>query len=134
MYRRRSVVQIWHPTFAETHMWGKRPATMLAIYTGKCFALEVNLREVQNRGISGPKRWKCVQQLPRGNVEILTRCTKTLTIVAKDILRTKKTSDLQTPATTDTTVSPQTSKKIPQTRKVLFCQTFTLNHKTKIAK
>ena len=39
------MVQIWHPTSDETHMWGKRPAAMLAIYTGKCFALEVNLRE-----------------------------------------------------------------------------------------
>ena len=32
---RRSVVQIQHPTSAETHMWGKRLAAMLAIYTGK---------------------------------------------------------------------------------------------------
>ena len=30
---------------AETGMWGKQPADMLAIYTGRGVALEVNLRE-----------------------------------------------------------------------------------------
>ena len=76
------MVQIWHPTSAETLMWGKQPAAMLAIYTGRGVAPEVNLREcishmppqssnkaeptlalkpeeispeVRNRGISGPK-------------------------------------------------------------------------------
>ena len=71
------MVQIWHPTSAETHMWGKQPAAMLAIYTGRGVTPEVNLREgisrpppqssnkaeptletspeVPNRGISGPK-------------------------------------------------------------------------------
>ena len=34
-----------HPTPAETCMWGKRPAAMLAIYTGKSVTPEVNLRE-----------------------------------------------------------------------------------------
>ena len=72
------MVQIWHPTSAETSMWRKRLAAMLAIYTGKDVEPEVNLRERishtplqssnkaeptlalkprgdQNRGISGPK-------------------------------------------------------------------------------
>ena len=39
------MVQIWHPTSAETHMWGKRLAAMLAIYTGRGVTPEVNLRE-----------------------------------------------------------------------------------------
>ena len=39
------VVQIRHPTSAETHMWGKQPAAMLAIYTGSGVTPEVNLRE-----------------------------------------------------------------------------------------
>ena len=73
------MVQIQHPTSAETRMWGKRLAAMLVIYTSRGVAPEVNLREciscmppqswnkaahsgfesktqeVQNRGISGPK-------------------------------------------------------------------------------
>ena len=71
------MVQIRYPTSAETCMWGKRPAAMLAIYTGRGVAPDVNLRErisrmppqssnkaeptlalspeVRNRGISGPK-------------------------------------------------------------------------------
>ena len=39
------MVQIQHPTSAETHMWGKRLAAMLAIYTGRGVSPEVNLRE-----------------------------------------------------------------------------------------
>ena len=39
------MVQILHPTSAETSMWGKQPAAMLAIYTGRGVAPEVNLRE-----------------------------------------------------------------------------------------
>ena len=39
------MVQIWHSTSAETHMWGKQPAAMLAIYTCRGVAPEVNLRE-----------------------------------------------------------------------------------------
>ena len=34
-----------HPTSAETHMWGRRLAAMLALYTDKGVAPEVNLRE-----------------------------------------------------------------------------------------
>ena len=34
-----------HPTSAETCMWGRRLAAMLALYTGKGVAPEVNLRE-----------------------------------------------------------------------------------------
>ena len=34
-----------HPTSAEIHMWGRRLAAMLALYTGKGVAPEVNLRE-----------------------------------------------------------------------------------------
>ena len=29
------MVQIWHPTSAETRIWGKRLAAMLAIYTDR---------------------------------------------------------------------------------------------------
>ena len=39
------VVQIRHPPSAETHMWGKWLAAILAIYTGRGVAPEVNLRE-----------------------------------------------------------------------------------------
>ena len=39
------MVQIWHPTSAETRMWGKRPAAMLAIYTSRGVTPEVNIRE-----------------------------------------------------------------------------------------
>ena len=39
------MVQIWHPTSAETHMWEKRLAAMLTIYTGRGVAPEVNLGE-----------------------------------------------------------------------------------------
>ena len=39
------MVQIWHPISAETRIWGKHPATMLAIYTSRGVAPEVNLRE-----------------------------------------------------------------------------------------
>ena len=39
------MVQIRHPTSAETRMWGKQLAAMLAIYTGRGVAPEVNLRE-----------------------------------------------------------------------------------------
>ena len=34
-----------HPISAETHMWGRRLAAMLALYTSKCVVPEVNLRE-----------------------------------------------------------------------------------------
>ena len=34
-----------HPTSAETCMWGRQLAAMLALYTGKAVAQEVNLRE-----------------------------------------------------------------------------------------
>ena len=36
---------MWHPTSAETRMWGKPLAAMLAIYTSRGVAPEVNLRE-----------------------------------------------------------------------------------------
>ena len=39
------MVQIQHPTSAETRMWGKQLAAMLAIYTSRGVAPEVNLRE-----------------------------------------------------------------------------------------
>ena len=39
------MVQIWHPTSAETCMWGKQLAAMLAIYTGRSVTPEVNLRQ-----------------------------------------------------------------------------------------
>ena len=39
------MVQIQHPTSAETGMWGKRLAAMLAIYTSRGVTPEVNLRE-----------------------------------------------------------------------------------------
>ena len=39
------MVQIQHPTSAETRMWGKQPAAILAIYTGRGVTPEVNLRE-----------------------------------------------------------------------------------------
>ena len=39
------MVQITPPTSAETRMWGRQLAAMLAIYTGKGVAPEVNLRE-----------------------------------------------------------------------------------------
>ena len=83
------MVQIQHPTSAETRMWGKRPAAMLAIYTGTGVAPEVNLRERISRtplqslnkaeptlalkprgditrspkqGYQWPQKWTCVQQ------------------------------------------------------------------------
>ena len=34
-----------HTTSAEKLMWGRRLAAMLALYTGKCVAPQVNLRE-----------------------------------------------------------------------------------------
>ena len=39
------MVQIRHPTSAETCMWGKQLAAMLAIYTDRGVTPEVNLRE-----------------------------------------------------------------------------------------
>ena len=86
---RRSVVQIWHPTSAETRMWGKRLAAMLAIYTGRGVTPEVNLWEhiscmspqssnkaeptlalkprgdvtrSPKQGYQWPQKWTCVQQ------------------------------------------------------------------------
>ena len=80
-----------HPTSAETRMWGRRLAAMLALYTGKCVAPEVNLRERRSisctppqssnkaeptlalkprgditrspkQGYQWPHKWTCVQQ------------------------------------------------------------------------
>ena len=83
------MVQIWHPTSAETRMWGKRLAAMLAIYTGRGVTPEVNLREhishmplqssnkaeptlalkprgdvtrSPKQGYQWPQKWTCVQQ------------------------------------------------------------------------
>ena len=83
------MVQIRHPTSAETHMWGKRPAAMLAIYTSRGVKSEVNLREriscmplqrsnkaeptlalkprghvtrSLKQGYQWPQKWTCVQQ------------------------------------------------------------------------
>ena len=83
------MAQIWHPTSAETRMWGKRSADMLAIYTSRGVAPEVNLRECISRtppkssnkakptlalkprgddtgslkqGYQWPQKWTCVQQ------------------------------------------------------------------------
>ena len=39
------MVQIWHPTSAETRMWRKQLAAMLAIYTSRGVTPEVNLGE-----------------------------------------------------------------------------------------
>ena len=74
---------------AETRMWGKQPAAMLAIYTSSGVAPEVNLREHISRtplqssnkteptlalkprgditrspkqGYQWPQKWTCVQQ------------------------------------------------------------------------
>ena len=85
---RRSVVQIQHPTSPETCMWGKQPAAMLAIYTSRGVAPEVNLREHMSctppqslnkaeptlalkpigdvtrslkQGYQWPQKWTCVQ-------------------------------------------------------------------------
>ena len=78
-----------HPTSAETHMWGRRLAAMLALYTGKGVVPEVNLRECilrtplpsankaeptlalkprgdvtrsPKQGYQWPHKWTCVQQ------------------------------------------------------------------------
>ena len=83
------MVQIWHPTSAETYMWGKPLAAMLAIYTSRGVTQEVNLREhisctppqssnkaeptlaLKPRGdvtrspkqeYQWPQKWACVQQ------------------------------------------------------------------------
>ena len=39
------MVKIWHPTSAETCMWRKQLAAMLAIYKSRGVAPEVNLRK-----------------------------------------------------------------------------------------
>ena len=79
----------WRPTSAETHMWGRRLAAMLAVYTGSGVTPEVNLRERISRmppqssnkaeptlalkprgditrspkqGYQWPHKWTCVQQ------------------------------------------------------------------------
>ena len=81
--------QIQHPTSAETCMWGKQMAAMLAVYTGSGVAPEVNLKERISRtppqgsnkaeptlalkprgdvnrspkqGYQWPQKWTCVQQ------------------------------------------------------------------------
>ena len=78
-----------HPTSAETHMWGRKLAAMLALYTSKGVAPEVNLREhilhmpppsankaeptlalkprgditrSPKQGYQWPQKWTCVQQ------------------------------------------------------------------------
>ena len=75
-----------HPTSAETRMWGRRLAAMLALYTGKGVTPEVNLRECMSlssankaeptlalkprgditrspkQGYQWPHKWTCVQQ------------------------------------------------------------------------
>ena len=78
-----------HLTSAETRMWGRRLAAMLALYTGKCVTPEVNLRECisctpphssnkaeptlalkprgdvtrsPKQGYQWPHKWTCVQQ------------------------------------------------------------------------
>ena len=83
------MVQIRHPTSAETCTWGKRLAAMLAIYTSRGVVPEVNLRECISRmplqssnkaeatlvlkpredvtrslkqGYQWPQKWTCVQQ------------------------------------------------------------------------
>ena len=64
------MVQIRHPTSAETRMWGKRPTAMLAIYTGRGVAPEVDLREhisrtpLQNSNKAEPT----LALKPRGNI------------------------------------------------------------------
>ena len=93
--------QIRHPTSAETHLWGKQLAVMLAIYTGRGVAPEVNLREhishmppqssnkaahsvlkprgditrSPKQGYQWPQKWTCVQQkfLKKKNVCTLDR-------------------------------------------------------------
>ena len=83
------MVQIRHSTSAETHMWGKQRAAMLAIYTGRGVAPDMNLRECiscmppqslnkaepilalkprgdvtrsPKQGYQWPHKWTCVQQ------------------------------------------------------------------------
>ena len=73
-----------HPTSAEIRMWGRRLAAMLALYTGKGVAPEVNLRECisctplpsankaeptlalkprsPKQVYQWPHKWTCVQQ------------------------------------------------------------------------
>ena len=79
----------WHPTSAETCMWGRWLAAMLALYTSKAVAQEVNFREhilctpppsankaeptlafkprgnitrSPKQGYQWPHKWACVQQ------------------------------------------------------------------------
>ena len=83
------MVQIQHPTSAETPMWGKQPAAMLAIYTSRGVAPEMNLSKhiscmspqssnkaeptlalkprgdvtrSLKQGYQWPQKWTCVQQ------------------------------------------------------------------------
>ena len=78
-----------HPTSAETRMWGRRLAAMLALYAGKGVTPKVNLREHTShmppqssnkeeptlalkpkgdvtrspkQGYQWPHKWTCVQQ------------------------------------------------------------------------
>ena len=62
------MVQIWHPNSAETCMWGKQPAAMLAIYTGRGVTLEVNLREPCMPLQSSNKVEPTVALQPRGDI------------------------------------------------------------------
>ena len=54
----------------ETRMWGKRPAAMLAIYTGRGVAPEVNLRECISRmpPQSSNKAEDTLALKPRGDI------------------------------------------------------------------
>ena len=60
----------WHPTSAETCMWGRWLAAMLALYTGKCVTPEVNLREHISRTPphSSNKAEPTLALKPRGDV------------------------------------------------------------------
>ena len=64
------MVQIWHPTSAETRMWGKQLAAMLAIYTSRGVALEVNLRDIYHICLhkSSNKAEPTLALKPRGDV------------------------------------------------------------------
>ena len=74
----------WHPTSVETCMWGKRLAAMLALFTGKGVAPEVNLREriIHMPPQSSNKAEPTLALKPRGDV---TRSPKTGASVAPQI-------------------------------------------------
>ena len=58
----------WHPTSAETCMWGRRLAAMLTVYTG--VAPEVNLREriLRTPTPSANKEELTLALKPRGDI------------------------------------------------------------------